>query len=82
MQYIAVIEQGPRSWGAYVPDLPGCISVGKSREEVERLIREAVALHLEGMAEDGDTIPAPGTWTTVVEVDDSLLTPRQAEAAS
>jgi predicted RNase H-like HicB family nuclease len=82
MQYLAVIEQGPTSWGAYVPDLPGCIAVGESREEVERLIGEAITLHLEGMAQDGDPIPAPGTWTTVVEVDDALVSRRRAETAS
>lgn len=70
MQYVAVIEQGPRSWGAYVPDLPGCVAVGKSRDEVERLIREAIPLHLEAMREDGEPVPAPGTWTTAVEVEE------------
>jgi predicted RNase H-like HicB family nuclease len=68
MQYVVVIEQGPKSWGAYVPDLPGCVAVGRTREEVERLIRGAIELHLEGVVEDGDPIPQPGTWTTVVEV--------------
>jgi predicted RNase H-like HicB family nuclease len=68
MGYVVVLEQGPTSWGAYVPDLPGCVAVGKSRDEVEHLIREAIALHLEGMCEDGEPAPAPGTWTTVVEV--------------
>jgi predicted RNase H-like HicB family nuclease len=68
VEYIVVYEQGPTSWGAYVPDLPGCVAVGKSREEVARLIREAIALHLEGLREDGAPIPAPGTWTECLVV--------------
>ena len=47
MQYLVVIEQGPSSFGAYVPDLPGCVATGETREEVTRLIHEAVAFHLE-----------------------------------
>jgi predicted RNase H-like HicB family nuclease len=54
-----------------VPDLPGCISTGATRQEVERNIREAIELHLEGMREDGEPIPPPGTWTTVVDVEPS-----------
>ncbi len=67
--YTAVVEQGPTSWGAYVPDLPGCVDVGSGRQEVEALIRGAVAMHVEGMRADGEPIPAPGTWTTVVDID-------------
>ena len=48
MQYLVMIEEGPTSFGAYVPDLPGCIAVGASREEVTRLIHEAVGFHLRG----------------------------------
>ena len=82
MQYIAVIEQGATSWGAYVPDLPGCVAVGTSRDEVARLIKEAVAMHLAGMREDGDPIPHPGTWTLTVEVGDEVIAPPRAETAS
>jgi predicted RNase H-like HicB family nuclease len=57
MTYSVIFEKGPTSWGAYVPDLPGVISVGASREEVERLIHEAVELHLEGLKEEGSPIP-------------------------
>jgi len=46
-EYLVVIEGGGDSWSAYVPDLPGCVSAGVSREEVEQLIREAIALHIE-----------------------------------
>ena len=68
MRYIVIYEQGPTSWGAYVPDLPGVVSVGDSREEVVRLIQEAIELHLEGMREDGDPIPEPGTNIFYAEV--------------
>ncbi|HEY7060587.1 MAG TPA: type II toxin-antitoxin system HicB family antitoxin [Chloroflexota bacterium] len=80
MRYVVVLEEGPTSWGAYVPDLPGCVAVGKSREEVERLIREAVHLHLDTMREDGDPIPAPGTWTITVDVDDAPAAEAKAVA--
>lgn len=68
MRYLVIIERGPTSWGAYVPDLPGCATVGESREEVEAGIREAIALHLEGMLEDGDPIPPPASSALEVEV--------------
>jgi predicted RNase H-like HicB family nuclease len=54
---------------AYVPDLPGCVATGESEREVEMLIREAIALHLEGMAEDGLPIPEPSCRVEYVEVD-------------
>ena len=53
MKYTVVFEKGPTSWGAYVPDLPGVISVGDNPEEVEQLIHEAIELHLEGLREEG-----------------------------
>ncbi len=68
MQYAVIIEKGETSYGAYVPDLPGCIAVGKTRKEVETLIREAIEFHLEGMAEDGDRIPTPTTVAINVDV--------------
>jgi len=58
MRYTVIYEKGPTSWGAYVPDLPGVIAVGDSRDEVERLIQEAVEFHLEGMREEGFRSPA------------------------
>ncbi len=81
MKYAVVLEQGPRNWSAYVPDLPGCISTGKTREDVERNIREAISLHVRCIREDGEPVPSPGTWTTEVEVDDlpaEALAPRIA----
>lgn len=68
MTFTVIYEKGPTSWGAYVPDLPGVISVGNSREEVERLIQEAIEFHLEGMREEGMAIPLPSSFVGVVEV--------------
>ena len=69
MQYAIVIEKAPGSnYSAYVPDLPGCVSVGDTSDEVKRMIQEAIALHIEGMREDGLPIPAPSTEVAVVEV--------------
>jgi predicted RNase H-like HicB family nuclease len=69
MTYTVIYEKGPTSWGAYVPDLPGVISVGDSRDEVERLIHEAIEFHLDGMRDEGKPIPAPSSFAGVVEVD-------------
>ena len=68
MRFTVIYEKGPTSWGAYVPDLPGVISVGDSREEVERLIHEAIAFHLEGMREEGIPLPAPSSFAGIIEV--------------
>ena len=68
MKYAIVIEKGESSWGAYVPDLPGCVAVGETREEAVQLIREAIEFHLEGMGEDGDSIPLPNSETDYVEI--------------
>lgn len=58
-EYLVVIEHEGNSWGAYCPDLPGVGVVGDTREEVERLIREAISFHLEGLRQAGDPIPKP-----------------------
>jgi predicted RNase H-like HicB family nuclease len=62
-----LIEKGPTSYGASVPDLPGCVAVAETRQEVEHLIKGAIEKHLKGMREDGDPIPAPVTTAAVVE---------------
>ena len=67
-KYTVIFEKGSASWGAHVPDLPGVIAVGDSREEVERLIREAVEFHLEGMREEGISVPPPSSFAGVVEI--------------
>ncbi len=66
-KYAIVIERGRDNLSAYVPDLPGCVTTGKTVEEVERNIREAIELHLEGMLEDGEPIPEPSTAVAYVE---------------
>jgi predicted RNase H-like HicB family nuclease len=70
MDYLVIIEQGPEgSWGAYVPDLPGVAVVGSSKDEVIRLITEAIPFHIEGLLADGDPIPQPSSVAQVVHVD-------------
>ena len=59
--WTVIYERGPTSWGAYVPALPGLGVVGETRAEVAQLIREGIAFHLEGLAEDGLPIPDPTT---------------------
>ena len=60
-KYAVVIERGETSYGAYVPDLPGCIAVAQTRAEVEKLIAEAIALHIESLQEHGDPVPQPSS---------------------
>lgn len=67
-RYAVVIEQGPTSFGAYVPDLPGCVAVGETAAEVTDLIREAIEFHLEGLRDAGEPIPEPTSQTAYVEV--------------
>ena len=57
MDYVVVIETTGNGYAAYVPDLPGCVAAGDTREEAEALIREAVGYHLEMLRESGDPIP-------------------------
>lgn len=68
MRYAIVIENAGSNYSAYVPDLPGCVAVGESLAEAERLIREAIEFHLEGMREDGSPIPPPSSKVDYVEV--------------
>ena len=68
MQYAVVLERGENSFGAYVPDLPGCVAVGETEAEARELIREAIEFHLEGMREDGDPVPMPSAHVEYVEV--------------
>ena len=68
MRYTVILEKGDTSYGAFVPDLPGCIAVGESKEETLNLIREAIEFHLEGLREDGEAIPEPHCDVAQVEV--------------
>ena len=70
MKYAVVIEKGPTSYGATVPDLPGCVAVAETLEEVESLIREAIDFHIEGLQKDGLPVPPP---TTICEYVDAPL---------
>jgi predicted RNase H-like HicB family nuclease len=65
---MVVIEKGETSWGAYVPDLPGCVAVGETEEEVKHLIQEAIKFHLEDLKESGANIPSPASKSEYVEV--------------
>jgi predicted RNase H-like HicB family nuclease len=66
--YAVVIEPTVTGYSAYVPDLPGCISTASSLEEMERNIREAIELHLDGLTEDGDPIPEPTATVRIIDV--------------
>ena len=68
MRYMVVIERGDTSWGAHVPDLPGCVAVGETRAKVLRLIREAIELHIDELRRDGLPVPAPSSEGEIVEV--------------
>ena len=67
MRYLAVIEKEETTWGAHVPDLPGCIAVGDSREEVIELVKEAIDFHIEGLRERGEPVPAPSSESELIE---------------
>lgn len=68
MRYMVVIEQGPSSFGAYVPDLPGCIAAAETKQEVLKLIQEAIEFHLEGLREEGASLPLPHSYSEFVEI--------------
>jgi predicted RNase H-like HicB family nuclease len=68
MRYAVVIEKAPSNYSAYVPDLPGCVATGKTIKQTERLIREAIELHVHGLREDGIQVPDPTSQVDYVEV--------------
>ena len=68
MRYLVIVEKGPTSFGAYVPDLPGCIAAGESKEEVLALIHEAIEFHIESLKEDGIPVPPPASYSELVEI--------------
>ena len=67
-KYLVVVEKGDTIYGAYVPDLPGCVAVGETADEVENLIKESIAMHIEAMHEDGEVIPEPISFPLSVAV--------------
>lgn len=68
MRYMVVVERGETSWGAHVPDLPGCIAIGETRDEALRLIREAIEFHIEWLRQEGLPLPPPNSEGEFVEV--------------
>ncbi|TMQ72976.1 MAG: type II toxin-antitoxin system HicB family antitoxin [Candidatus Eisenbacteria bacterium] len=66
---MVVIERGESSWGAHVPDLPGCVAVGETRDEAIRLIGEAIALHIDGLKREGLAVPKPSSEGAFVDVE-------------
>jgi predicted RNase H-like HicB family nuclease len=68
MRYAVVVEEGENSYGAYVPDLPGCIAAAKTKAEVLKLIREAIEFHIEGLREEGLPVPVPTSSIEYIEV--------------
>lgn len=68
MRYLVVVEQGPTSFGAYVPDLPGCVAAGETREDALALIREAIEFHIEGLRQEGQPVPPPSSTSAIVDV--------------
>ena len=69
MRYLVIIEKGGASWGAHVPDLPGCIAVAETRQEVTALIKDAIDFHLAGLREHGEPIPPPASESELIETD-------------
>lgn len=68
MKYLIIIEKGETSFGAYVPDLPGCVAVGETEAEVLELIHDAIEFHLEGLRDEGSAIPIPRSNVAFAEV--------------
>jgi len=68
MEYVVILEEGVTSFGAYVPDLPGCVAVGETREEAMDLIREAIELHVDSLRENGEPVPPPHSFVETVAV--------------
>lgn len=80
MKYIAVLEKGKSSYGAFVPDLPGCIAVAEDRQQTLRLLEEAVAFHIEGLQAQGLPVPVPHCDVATVEVGHSTTGARPGVA--
>ncbi|HUY76741.1 MAG TPA: type II toxin-antitoxin system HicB family antitoxin [Ktedonobacterales bacterium] len=76
MRYLIIIEQADHNLSAYVPDLPGCVTTGATRDEVIATMREAIELHLQGMREDGEAIPTPNSDPAWVDVSVPAPSPR------
>jgi predicted RNase H-like HicB family nuclease len=67
-EYTVIYEKGTRNWSAYVPDLPGCIATAKTQKQLERVIREAIEFHIEGLSAHGEPVPEPSVEAGTVRV--------------
>ena len=67
-KYLVIVEETETGYSAFSPDLPGCVATGKTRDEVEQTMRDAIQFHIDGMREDGDPIPVPHSYSTYCEV--------------
>jgi predicted RNase H-like HicB family nuclease len=67
-RFLIIIERGSRNYSAYAPDLPGCIATGKTLEDVKGNMREAIAMHVQGMVEDQEPIPTPQTTADYLDI--------------
>lgn len=67
-KFLVVFEKGDDNWGAYSPDLPGCVATGKTREETEELMLEAIQIHLDGLIEDGEPIPKSVSFAETIAI--------------
>jgi predicted RNase H-like HicB family nuclease len=67
-KYLIVIEKAASGFSAYSPDLPGCVSTGRSQEEVEKNMRDAITFHLDGLREEGQPVPEPQSYSAYVEL--------------
>lgn len=70
-RYAVVFEKSPNNWGAYVPDLPGCVTTGKTLDETRKLIAEAIQFHMEGLRLGGFPVPEPNTRAEEIEIGDA-----------
>ena len=67
-KYLIVIEPTQTGYSGYSPDLPGCVSTGQTRDEVEKNMKEAIAFHLDGLRQEGQTVPEPNAYSAYVEL--------------
>lgn len=68
VEYVVIVEQGDTSFGAWVPDLPGCVAAGETRQEAMELIREAIEMHIESLRENGEMVPPPHSFVEKIAV--------------
>jgi predicted RNase H-like HicB family nuclease len=67
-QFAVLYERGERNWSAYVPDFPGCVATGKTRDETEQRIREAISFHIDGLKRDGEPVPEPSVEAGIISI--------------